>query len=163
MSERRPFLQILARVILLVSLCSLSVMSLSAQSAQSTQPAQSRRPAPGDAGYVAEDPELARLIGTPGPSLSLKTLDGHSIDLANSYGQKPIYLKLWATYCLPCRAQMPEFERTYERFGDRMQIVSVNAGVGDDADKVRAFLKKQPSRIPTVMDDGSLGAWSTLR
>jgi peroxiredoxin len=120
---------------------------------------QARTPAPGDPGYVAEDPQLARLVGTPGPSIKLQTLDGHTIDLANVYGQKPIYLKLWATYCLPCRAQMPEFEKTYDRFRDRMQIVSVNAGVGDDADKVRAFVTKSGSHIPVAIDDGSLGAW----
>jgi peroxiredoxin len=112
-----------------------------------------------DPGYVAEDPELARMIGKPGPSMSLQTLDGKTIDLAHSYGQKPIYLKLWATYCLPCRAQMPGFEKIYETFGDRIQVVSVNAGVGDDIEKVRTFLTKNKTRIPVAVDDGSLGAW----
>jgi thiol-disulfide isomerase/thioredoxin len=112
-----------------------------------------------DLGYVAEDPTLARLVGTPGPSITLQTIDGKTIDLAKSYGQKPIYLKLWATYCLPCRAQMPGFEKIYETFGDRIQVVSVNAGVGDDADKVRKFVAASKSRMPVAIDDGSLGAW----
>jgi hypothetical protein len=54
---------------------------------------------------------------------------------------------------------MPGFEKIYETFGDRLQIVSVNAGVGDDAAKVRAFLAKAGTRIPVAIDDGSLGAW----
>jgi peroxiredoxin len=112
-----------------------------------------------DPGYVAEDPELARMVGKPGPSLTLQTIDGHTIDLAQSYGQKPIYLKLWATYCLPCRAQMPGFEKIYETFGNRIQVVSVNAGVGDDVAKVRTFLTRNKTRIPVAIDDGSLGAW----
>ena len=114
---------------------------------------------PRDPGYVAEDPALARLVGTPGPSITLQGIDGRTIDLKNSYGKKPIYLKLWATYCMPCRAQMPGFERIYEAYGDRIQIVSVNAGVADDAAKVRAFVATHRLRTPVAIDDGSLGSW----
>ena len=114
---------------------------------------------PGDAGYIAEDPQLARLVGLPGPSITLRSIDGGRIDIVNNYGRKPIYLKLWATYCIPCRAQMPEFEKIYEAYGDRMQIVAVNAGVGDDPAKVRAFVANAKLRMPVAIDDGSLGSW----
>jgi thiol-disulfide isomerase/thioredoxin len=114
---------------------------------------------PRDPGYVAEDPALARLVGTPGPSITLQGIDGRTIDLKNSYGKKPIYLKLWATYCMPCRAQMPGFEKIYETYGDRIQVVSVNAGVADDAAKVRAFVATYRLHTPVAIDDGSLGAW----
>jgi thiol-disulfide isomerase/thioredoxin len=114
---------------------------------------------PGDAGYIAEDSQLARLVGLPGPSITLRSIDGGRIDISNNYGRKPIYLKLWATYCIPCRAQMPEFERIYESYGDRMQIVAVNAGVGDDPGKVRAFTAAAKLRMPVAIDDGTLGSW----
>src|SRR5262245_36249032 len=87
-----------------------------------------------DPAYIAEDPRLARLVGSPGPMLSLQAIDGGRIDLKDIYGKKPIYLKLWATYCIPCRAQMPGFEKIFETFGDRMQVIAVNAGVDDDID-----------------------------
>lgn len=118
-----------------------------------------QQPSPGDPGYVAEDPALGRLVGKPAPAIALSTLDGQAIDLAKSLGRKPMYLKLWASYCLPCRAQMPRFEQIYERFGDRLQIISVNAGVGDDVDKVRAFVASTGTHMPVAIDDGSLGAW----
>ena len=114
---------------------------------------------PGDQGYVAEDPQLARFVGRPGPSITLRAIDGGTINIVKSYGRKPVYLKLWATYCLPCRAQMPRLEKIYESFGDRMQIVAVNAGVGDDVAKVRAFVAGTKLRMPIAIDDGSLGAW----
>jgi thiol-disulfide isomerase/thioredoxin len=114
---------------------------------------------PGDPGYVAEDPQLARLVGQPGPSITLRAIDGGTIDIVKNYGHKPVYLKLWATYCIPCRAQMPGLEKIYESFGDRMQIVAVDAGVGDDAAKVRAFVTGTKLRMPVAIDDGSLGAW----
>ena len=114
---------------------------------------------PGDSGYVAEDPQLARLVGRPGPSITLRAIDGGTIDIVKNYGRKPVYLKLWATYCIPCRAQMPGLEKIYETYGDRMQIVAVDAGVGDDAAKVRAFVTGTKLRMPVAIDDGSLGAW----
>jgi thiol-disulfide isomerase/thioredoxin len=117
------------------------------------------RQQPGDPGYIAEDLQLARLVGTPGPSITLQAIDGSAIDLTNSYGNKPIYLKLWATYCLPCLAQMPGLEKIHEKFGDRIQIVAVDAGVGDDPAKVRAFVARTRMRTPVAIDDGSLGAW----
>jgi thiol-disulfide isomerase/thioredoxin len=114
---------------------------------------------PGDAGYIAEDPQLARLVGLPAPSLTLRSIDGGTIDIVKNYGRKPIYLKLWATYCIPCRAQMPKFERIYEAYGDRMQIVAVDAGVGDDIAKVRSFVATAKLRMPVAIDDGTLGSW----
>jgi thiol-disulfide isomerase/thioredoxin len=114
---------------------------------------------PGDAGYIAEDPQLARLVGLPAPSITLRSIDGDTIDIVKNYGRKPIYLKLWATYCIPCRAQMPEFEKIYEAYGDRMQVVAVDAGIGDDPAKVRAFVTAAKLRMPVAIDDGTLGSW----
>ena len=117
---------------------------------------------PGDPGYIAEDPQLTRLVGRPGPALALRLVDGGTIDLTGAYGRKPVYLKLWATYCLPCRAQMPGFDRIYEAHRDRMQIVAIDVGVGDDAGKVREFAAAAKMRMPVAIDDGSLIAWLEL-
>ncbi|MGB6355099.1 MAG: redoxin domain-containing protein, partial [Steroidobacteraceae bacterium] len=53
------------------------------------------------------------LIGTPAPRLVLKTIDGETIDLGSLYGKKAVYLKFWATWCVPCRQQMPHFQHAY--------------------------------------------------
>jgi thiol-disulfide isomerase/thioredoxin len=120
---------------------------------------QKQTPVPGDAEYIAEDSRLAQLVDTPGPAITLQGIDGTLIDLADSYGKKPIYLKLWASYCIPCRAQMPKFEKIYESVGDRIQVIAVDAGVGDDAAKVASFVAKTGMHMPIIIDDGSLGAW----
>ena len=147
MDQRRTLLQTL----LAICTCSLAMSASQLQEYPASKP--------GDSGYVAEDPQLARLVGTPAPSITLRALDGSTIDIVSNYGRKPVYLKLWATYCIPCRAQMPGLERIYDAFGDRMQVVAVNAGVADDAAKVRAFVTKARMRTPVAIDDGSLGAW----
>lgn len=112
---------------------------------------------------VEEDPALKRLIGQPGPALTLQTLTGETIDLTRNDGKKPVYLKMWATYCIPCRAQMPKFEQIYQSTGERIRVVAVNAGFGDDAAKVAAFAKQTGIHMPIAIDDGSLTAWLKMQ
>jgi thiol-disulfide isomerase/thioredoxin len=120
-------------------------------------------PAPGDPEFIAEDPRLTQLAGQPGPAIELQLVGGGKLDLKKLYGSKPVYLKLWATYCIPCRAQMPGFEAIYQKYHDRMEVIAVNAGVGDDAAKVKAFAEKSGMHMPVAIDDGSLGAWIKLQ
>jgi thiol-disulfide isomerase/thioredoxin len=117
---------------------------------------------PGDAGYVAEDPQLAQLVGRPAPNITLRSVDGGMIDIVKNYGHKPVYLKVWATYCIPCRAQMPGFEKIYQRYGTKMQVVAVDAGIGDETRKVRKFVAEANMHMPVAIDDGSLVGWLKL-
>ena len=131
-------------------------------------PAADAKPAgaalsPNDPGYIAEDPILAKLVGQPAPALALKSLDGTSINLSDLYGKRPVYLKLWATYCIPCRVQMPGLRNITAAYGKAMAIIAVNAGVNDDIGKVKQFVQDFDLRMPVAIDDGRLGAWIGLR
>jgi thiol-disulfide isomerase/thioredoxin len=88
----------------------------------------------------------------------LHTIDGETIDLAKLYGTKPVYLKFWATWCVPCREQMPGFKRIYDAVGDRMHVIAVNDGLNDEEPVVRAFREQNGLRMPLVIDDGKLAA-----
>ena len=103
------------------------------------------------------------LLGLPGPDIVLKTIDGKTIDLAKLYGRRPVYLKFWATWCVPCREQMPGFERDYESLGDRMAFIAVNAGFNDTEAAVRQVQHEAGLRMPIVIDDGRLAAQLNLR
>ncbi len=103
------------------------------------------------------------LLGLPGPALSLKTIDGESIDLSKLYGHKPVYLKFWATWCVPCREQMPGFERDYERLGKRISFIAVNIGFSDTESAVRDYRRELGLHMPIAVDDGRLGAALNLR
>jgi len=116
-----------------------------------------------DPGYIEEDPVLAKLVGKPAPALTLKSIDGKSIDLADIYGKRPVYLKLWATYCIPCRIQMPGLSKIFASYGDALAVIAVNAGVGDDVGKVKEFVQKYSLKMPVVIDDGRLGAWIGMK
>jgi peroxiredoxin len=116
-----------------------------------------------DRGYIDEDPVLARLVGKPAPALTLKSIDGKSINLSDLYGKRPVYLKVWATYCIPCRVQMPGLNKIFASHGDEMAIVAVNAGVDDDIGKVKQFAQDYNLRMPVAIDDGRLGEWIGMK
>ena len=42
-----------------------------------------------------------------------------------------MYLKFWASWCVPCNQQAPDFEKIYEQYGKRITVVSVNAGYSE--------------------------------
>ncbi|MDO9420252.1 MAG: TlpA disulfide reductase family protein [Herminiimonas sp.] len=103
------------------------------------------------------------LIGAPGPYLKLKTIDGKTIALGKLYGKQPIYLKFWATWCIPCREQMPGFEKIYQQDGKRIKVIAVNAGFSDNEAAVREFKKKIAMHMPIVIDNGDLAAAFNVR
>jgi thiol-disulfide isomerase/thioredoxin len=103
------------------------------------------------------------LVGSPAPRLVLKTIEGNEIDLGSLYGKKAVYLKFWATWCTPCREQMPHFERTYETAGPDLAVIAVNAGFDDSLENVRTYRRKFGITMPIVIDDGTLGAALNLR
>jgi thiol-disulfide isomerase/thioredoxin len=103
------------------------------------------------------------IVGTPAPRVVLKTIDGDAIDLGSLYGKKAVYLKFWATWCVPCREQMPHFEHVYETAGSDMAVIAVDVGFNDSIEAIRAYRKKLGITMPIVFDDGSLGAAFHLR
>ncbi|UGQ46232.1 redoxin domain-containing protein [Massilia endophytica] len=104
-----------------------------------------------------------RLIGQPGPSASLTTIDGKTIELAAFYGKKPVYLKFWATWCVPCREQMPGFEQIFQKYGSRIAVVAVNTGFSETEADVRSYRSRHGLHMPIVIDNGSLAGKLNLR
>jgi thiol-disulfide isomerase/thioredoxin len=103
------------------------------------------------------------ILGSLAPRVTLRTIDGGTIDLGSLYGKQAVYLKFWATWCVPCRQQMPHFERIYESAGTDMTVVGIDVGFNDSIDAVQSYRKKLGITMPIVFDDGSLGAAFHLR
>jgi thiol-disulfide isomerase/thioredoxin len=117
-------------------------------------------PPPGEAFALGME---ANLKGLPGPALSFTTLAGDVVDLEQSYGRKPIYLKIWATWCAPCRAQMPHLESTYARIKDDFVVLAVATGINETEADVRALVMELGLETPVAVDDGGLAAAVGLR
>jgi thiol-disulfide isomerase/thioredoxin len=121
------------------------------------------------ASAATSGPQLAQtvarsLVGSAAPRLALKTIDGETIDLSDLYGKKAVYLKFWATWCTPCREQMPHLEHTFESAGSDLAVIAIDVGFGDSLEAIRAYRRQSGIRMPIVFDaDGHLGAAFGLR
>ena len=104
------------------------------------------------------------LIGSAAPQMTVRTIDGDVIDLGSLYGKKAVYLKFWATWCVPCREQMPHFEHVYQTAGPDLAVIAVNIGFNDSLAEVQKYRKRQGITMPIIFDaEGRLGAAFNLR
>jgi thiol-disulfide isomerase/thioredoxin len=88
------------------------------------------------------------------PDLALACLDGGGPARLARLGV-PAVVNLWATWCGPCRQELPAFQRFAERAGDRVRVVGVVTR--DEADSARAFATELGLRFPVLLDpDGEL-------
>lgn len=87
--------------------------------------------------------------GAPAPDFTLQTPDGKLVSLADFRG-KPVVVNFWATWCPPCRSEMPDMQLlSDERAGD-LVIIAVN--LQEAPDPVRGFVEKYGLRFPIVLD-----------
>ncbi len=98
---------------------------------------------------------LLMSIGSPlsaQPPLTLQTHTGEEVSLNSLFGQKPVYLKFWATWCKPCMQQMPHFQRSYEQYGDKIQFIAINIDLNDNADAVAKVENQFSLTMPMYTD-----------
>lgn len=96
--------------------------------------------------------ELKVANGARAQPLNLKTLEGVAHDLAR-YRGKVVLVNFWATWCEPCRDEMPSIERLKERLaGQPFEVLAVN--VDEPESRVRSFLEKTPLKFTVVLDPG---------
>jgi thiol-disulfide isomerase/thioredoxin len=86
------------------------------------------------------DAEPIRLLKNPdaAPAFSLQDLDGKTVSLAAAKG-KIVLLNFWATWCGPCRAEIPDLVDLQKRYAGKLEIIAL-ATQEDDADEVRRFV-----------------------
>jgi len=86
------------------------------------------------------------------PELTLDTLTGQSIALADFRGQ-PILINVWASWCAPCRAEMPAMQRVYEAYYEQgITILAVNATNQDNLNNVASFVDDHNLTFPILLD-----------
>lgn len=99
-------------------------------------------------------------IGNPAPDFALLTLEGEKITLSDYQGKKVI-LNFWATWCPPCKAEMPHMQSFYEKNKENgIEIIAVNLTKAEKhgKDKIADFIKEYGLTFPVPLDeDGSIG------
>ncbi len=95
--------------------------------------------------------------GDVAPALSLEDLHGQRVSLDDFRG-RPVLLNFWASWCPPCRLEMPEMERAYAAQGaDGLVILAVDALYQDELNDVVEFVAAQKLTFPVLLDrDGTV-------
>lgn len=86
-------------------------------------------------------------------AFTLPTLDGKTISKDDLLG-KPAYLNFWATWCKPCRMEMPKIQEVFRERGREVNFVMVNLKEGPDV--IRSFMAENGYTLPVALDDGTL-------
>lgn len=77
--------------------------------------------------------------GNIAPDFTLKDLDGKIIKMSDFRG-KPVVVNFWATWCLPCKEEMPAIEKAYQKY--KGEVVFIGVDMKEDAETVRNFVKQ---------------------
>ena len=89
--------------------------------------------------FSSDSKEARPEVGYAAPDFTLTDLDGKQVKLSDLRGQV-VYLNFWATWCPPCREEMPAIEAIHQEMGDRVKVLAVN--VEGPRDEVSAFARE---------------------
>jgi cytochrome c biogenesis protein CcmG, thiol:disulfide interchange protein DsbE len=100
-------------------------------------------------------------VGQPAPPIDATLLDGSHFSLADARG-KVVVLNVWATWCGPCRTEMPALEAFYRAHrNDGLVVIAISADDRSDVDKVRAVMRD--FSYPAAMArDAKIGGYGRL-
>ena len=87
--------------------------------------------------------------GTPAPNFTVQSLDGRAISLQDMRG-KTVIVNFWATWCAPCRSEMPDMEQLSRERGDELVVLAVN--VQEAKEPVRRFVEQYGLTFPIGFD-----------
>ncbi|MCS6884503.1 MAG: TlpA disulfide reductase family protein [Acidobacteriota bacterium] len=90
----------------------------------------------------------------PVKDFSLKTLDGETVGLSEFKG-KILILNFWATWCPPCRKEIPDLIAVQKAYKDK-GVVILGVAVDEELDDVRSFVRKYEINYMVALDDGSI-------
>ena len=104
------------------------------------------------AGSTSDGKIPAPQKGFLAPDFTLNTIDGEIIKLSNLRGQA-VLINLWATWCPPCRAEMPDMQHAYEHYNEQgFSILAINATNQDSLSAVKDFVSEHELSFPILLD-----------
>lgn len=112
---------------------------------------QDKSQTPTESKQISKQRLLTALADKPlAPSFELPDDNGEMHSLSD-YKGKPVILNFWATWCPPCRAELPSMNRGWDKIkDDGIEMIAVN--VGEDEDTIFAFMGEHPINFQVLLD-----------
>ncbi|MDP4550106.1 TlpA disulfide reductase family protein [Alkalihalobacillus macyae] len=104
-------------------------------------------------GEAVESEEVGIKEGQIAPNFKLQTLDGETVQLSDYRGERVI-INFWATWCPPCRAEIPDFQKLYEKKDAKILAVNLTE-TEENPEEVKGFIKEYGMTFPVLMDVNS--------
>ena len=101
------------------------------------------------AGEDVSDVPVKPKVGFRAPDFTLTDLNGNKVKLSDFKG-KVVFLNFWATWCPPCRAEMPHIQEIHEKKGNKVKILAVN--VKESSEQVKKFIEKNGYTFTVLKD-----------
>nr|MBQ8244269.1 TlpA family protein disulfide reductase [Oscillospiraceae bacterium] len=93
------------------------------------------------------------------PEFTFYDLEGAAHTLSEFRG-KPVLLNFWASWCGPCKSEMPDLEEAYRQYGEQIHflVVDLTDGVQETVEKASGYIAGQGYTFPVYFDSGMEGA-----
>ena len=82
------------------------------------------------------------MVGAEAPAAAVETLDGMKTDLSRFYGEKPVVLEFWATWCPLCKKLEPQLEAARQKYAGKVTFVGVGVSANQSPDAQKDFVMK---------------------
>lgn len=83
-------------------------------------------------------------------------IDGEAFDLSDHLGKDVVLISFWATWCEPCKAEMPFVQQVHEKYGDKgLHVVSISIDGPETQSGVRPFLRSSGYTFQVIIDEDS--------
>ena len=102
-------------------------------------------------------PAQAANVGNTLPAYSFERLEGGAVELPPKDG-KIYVINLWATWCPPCRTEMPDLQAFYDKYKDSSNVGIYLINHAEQPNKIREFLRKGNFSMPVLLDPAGQGA-----
>lgn len=95
------------------------------------------------------------------PDFTVENADGEAVSLSSMEG-KPVVLNFWASWCPPCKSEMPDFQKAYETYGEEIQFMMVDLTDGSRETRETAgkFIEEQGFTFPVYYDVNQEGVYA---
>jgi peroxiredoxin len=94
--------------------------------------------------------ERPPMEGLKAPDFTLPTLDGKEVKLSD-YAGKIVFLNIWATWCAPCKEEMPSMQKLFELMRGK-DFVMLTMSIDEKKETVEAFMKENKLTLPVALD-----------